>query len=352
MSDIGYAHALLQARQYARARDAARSLLAEAPDNAEAHLVVAQCALELDESDDAVRHASTAVSLEPENPDALRVLALALARSHRSKEARLVVETVLSIDPTACQTHLVAATVELDAPDGQLDVALRAAEEAVRLGPQEPATHQVLGLVLLRTHNRSSAEVEFRAALALDPQNADARWSLGAALSSGPRPGDAVDQFAQLAAEEPQQRAHSHNMLVALGNTLRLAYFAVVVPYLVIVRFLSNLITDGSTPVRLLLLASVALSLVTLAALGTRFIRRTRTPWRSLLRLVLMRDRLLAAWILAIGAILLAEIIAAAVPDEVLRFSVGLIAVPTLTSIVIWVVRLRHVSRRGRELSP
>jgi tetratricopeptide (TPR) repeat protein len=209
----------------------------------------------------------------------------------------------------------------------------------------------VLGQVLLKRRRNKQAAAAFRAALAIDPQNPGARWSLADALLRSERSGDALNEFAQLASEDPAQRAHSHNVLVAFGNSLRFVYFAVVVPYLVMVRILPRVTEDGTTLVRGLLALSVVLAFAIVVPLAIRFVRRLQVTWRSLLALVVVQDRLLVAWAASIALVLALEVVALALPDGALAILLGVIAIPTTASIVLWVIRLAVVSRRSRALS-
>jgi uncharacterized protein (TIGR03790 family) len=93
-------------------------------------------------------------------------------------------ERVRAHAPSAAVTHALAvAHAERAAELGRahrLDEALAAAREAVTLGPEEPATHYVLGLVYGARQELVAAEAAFRTVIRLDPTSryaADAeRW--------------------------------------------------------------------------------------------------------------------------------------------------------------------------------
>jgi Flp pilus assembly protein TadD len=353
MSDptVDQARMLLEARLFERARDLARSRLATAPSDPDAHLVAAAACFELGDGRACAEHAAAAIAADPRSAEGHRLLALALARTRDFDRARAVAAYAAELDPQWWTTHALVAIVELESPHPRLDLALRAAQEAVRLGPQEAGAHHVLGLVHLRSRRRGPAESALRTALAIAPQDSEIRWSLGEVLLQGRKAGQAIDEFAQLAVEDPRQRAHVHNVLVSLGNSLRFVYFAVIVPYVLAVRFLARMVEDDSTTVRVLLILIVIASIVVLYALTRRFVRRVHTSWRSLLRLAQVEDRTLLVWLALIGVVLATEFVAALVPDEAIAVVIGLAAIPTLASIIVWVVRGRLLTRRARELS-
>jgi predicted Zn-dependent protease len=294
--DVERARLLLAAGQCADAREAARQHLADDPTDFDAHLIASEASLDLGDADGCADHAQAALAAAPRHPDALRLLAHGAVGSGHFDKGRAAAADAVEIDPDAWQSHATFALVELTTPNPRLDAALRAARQAVQMAPRESTTHHVLGQVLLKRRRNKAAAAAFRAALAIDPQNPGVRWGLADALLRSERPGAALNEFAQLASEDPGQGAHSHNVLVAFGNSLRFVYFAVVVPYVVIVRIFPRVTEDGTALVRGLLALSVVLAFAIVIPLAIRFLPRLQITWRSLLALMVVQDRLLVAW--------------------------------------------------------
>jgi len=135
--------------------------------------------------------AQRAVALEPENPFARSVLALAL---------------------------------NANAKDGQtaaIKVALQQAEEAVNLDPDSDFSHAVLARLHLRLRDYPQAEASARAALSLDTENTMAAEVLSAALLLQKKDGDNQDLInyqLQRNAEDDSAHTSAGWMAVMQGN--------------------------------------------------------------------------------------------------------------------------------------
>jgi TolB-like protein len=111
----------------------------------------------------------------------VRGRALIFQSSQTGREARLMFERAIALDPGFAEAHrLLAFSLhhswliwgEPLAPNRQL--ALATAQKAVALDPEDAAAHWVYGNLLMREHRWIESEAEFAVALKLDPNNADA----------------------------------------------------------------------------------------------------------------------------------------------------------------------------------
>jgi protein O-GlcNAc transferase len=100
-------------------------------------------------------------------------------------------------------------------------VAVRFAEKAVVVLPQEPDCHNLLGVILLALKRPDEAERALRTALQLDPGFAGAANNLGAALEAQGRPADATVAYRQALEIEPRYAEAACNLgraLLRLGR--------------------------------------------------------------------------------------------------------------------------------------
>ncbi len=81
------------------------------------------------------------------------------------------------IDPESVTAHEIAG--EIDESMHNYDLALAEYKKAVDLAPQQPGTHMHMGDAYWYIGKWESAQTEFKAELANDPNNCMARWKLG-----------------------------------------------------------------------------------------------------------------------------------------------------------------------------
>lgn len=121
----------------------------------------------------------------PETPGARRDLASALLAAGQAERALRMFDLLLDecSEGPRCHRDLARAALEAGVPER----AVTAAQEARRRAPRDGALATILGLALAQAGDRDGAAEAFRAALALDPQDARAREGLRA-LTAEPAP--------------------------------------------------------------------------------------------------------------------------------------------------------------------
>jgi adenylate cyclase len=142
-----------------------------------------------------------------------------------NEEARPLLERAIELDPQFAQAHSILASVHVldyvnrwcDSPEESLRRAEELAQRAVELDDEEPEAHVVLGLMLMREHDRAMAEAQ--RALALDPNLAWAHSLLGQALHYSGRSQDAIEPLKAAIRLDPNEDPFLHH--------LALAYFGV-----------------------------------------------------------------------------------------------------------------------------
>jgi len=124
------------------------------------------------------------------------------------------------IDPNSVTAHIIAG--EIDESMHNYDGALVEYKKAVDLAPQQPGTHEHMGNAFWVTGKWESAETEFKAELANDPNNCRARWKLANAMLEANAPAqDALTELNRVVDQCPtlmQARVDRARALVKLGK--------------------------------------------------------------------------------------------------------------------------------------
>lgn len=174
--------------------DEAAAELAEAdPGDVPAHTLLARVRLAAGAPAEALAAADAAVAAGPADLGALIARGMALADLGRVDEAAGQAEQILRHgrgDGYACTS---AAAILAEVRNGQ--VALDAAWEGVRLTPEQPRAHLVLGVVAARLGLDQIAARAYREALTLDPQLPVAQAALGVARAEQQRYAAALSRF-------------------------------------------------------------------------------------------------------------------------------------------------------------
>ncbi len=217
-TSTAYARALLLLQQ-GRPADAERELrqlLAEQPQHAMAHAMLARCLTEQDRLDEAQENAKQAIGLapdesmthyvlslvyfarnrleeageaiveairlDPDDPDLQAMLAQILVQERRWADAKLVSERGLAIDPEhiGCTNLRAIALVHL----GQRDQATATIDAALQREPDNSLTHANQGWNLLHQNQHVRAMEHFRESLRLDPNSEWARAGIVEAMKA------------------------------------------------------------------------------------------------------------------------------------------------------------------------
>jgi tetratricopeptide (TPR) repeat protein len=116
---------------------------------------------------DAAQEARLALAEEPDSAEAHALLALAESRLGRHAEARAEADQAVACAPDAAQAHHVRGAVLL--ADGRAAEAEAAAAEALRLDPEDPDHHHLMAACRSRRDDAPGALEHAEAGLARDP---------------------------------------------------------------------------------------------------------------------------------------------------------------------------------------
>lgn len=192
---VGNVSQMLAVGQKRRAREMAVALVARAPDEPGAHVVLSQVLLALGEIEPALAAADESVRLAPDDDRGHGQRARALFRRGRFAAAERAVQEALALDSADAGYHLLRARVL--ASCGRHGPGLDATEESLTLDPDNPETHQIRAWLLLRTKPRDwrLSEATARRAVELDPDDASGHAVLGFALLQSHRFREAEERF-------------------------------------------------------------------------------------------------------------------------------------------------------------
>lgn len=164
---------------------------------------------------EAISEFEAVVRMRPKSPRAHRNLAMALSKAPgRAKDSVAEYEALLRLEADRAADHLNLGGVLLDLP-GHMEEALDQLGTAVRLDPLSPGAHYMLGNGLLR-NGQPGAEAEYREAIRLAPDFAEAHLNLGNLLAARPDEWAEACREYEAAIRSNPQDANAHYNLASL----------------------------------------------------------------------------------------------------------------------------------------
>jgi len=160
----------------------ANTAIGLAPDLTTGHLARSQALLQMDRAVDAEASAREAIRLDPGDADAFAALSAALTDRRQRQEALDAAEQALALNPehTTATNLRTIALVRL----GRKDEASGALEGALSRDPENAVSHANRGWTLLHQNDVKGAMLAFREALRLEPGNEWARSGILEAMKA------------------------------------------------------------------------------------------------------------------------------------------------------------------------
>ncbi len=188
MSDrVERAELLLSRGRADLAEKEARGALAEDPDDALAHAVLALCLGDLKKFKEGLREARRAVELMPDNPATHYVLSRTFILDDQYGKALTAIEEALRLEPEDAAYHAVLAAIKHD--EEKWKESLAATEVGLRLDPENAECANIRASALQRLGRVEEAGAVLDAALSREPENAFTHANKGQNLL---REGDAA----------------------------------------------------------------------------------------------------------------------------------------------------------------
>jgi len=205
---------LLHQSRYDLAEKELRQVLAENPEDAYSHSLLALCLMQQDKLQAAESEAKQAIHLAPDQPYCHFMLGLVKAQGDDLQTARLAAEEAIRLDPVESDYHGLRAAIYLRAQRWQ--EALDSANEGLMHDPTHQAclNHRATALVKLNRHEEAHQTID--QALLKDPENAQTHANLGWALLHKGRHREALEHFSQALRLNPNFDYARHGLVEAL----------------------------------------------------------------------------------------------------------------------------------------
>lgn len=185
------------------------------PNDDNVQISLARTLISLEKYDEATPYLRSFLERNPKDQQAWYLLGKTYLQL--SKDA---LGKINQIDPNSVTAHIVAG--EIDESMHNYDGALVEYKKAIDLAPHEPGTHEHMGSTFWVMGKWDSAQTEFKAELANDPNNCTARWKLANAMLEANAPAqDALTELNQVVDHCPglmQARVDRARALVKLGK--------------------------------------------------------------------------------------------------------------------------------------
>jgi len=208
------AQLLFQQNRYEMAEAELRQALANEPDDAYAHALLALCLSERKEFKDATTEAEQAVHLAPDFPFAHYALAQVLRDRNRLDEALAAIQEAVRLDPEDADYCALLAQVHIDRRNWPL--ALEAAERGLQHDSEHVACTNLRAIALVKLGRRAEAGATIDAALARNPDNAVTHANQGWTYLEQNNPQKALEHFREALRLDPTNEWARHGIVEAL----------------------------------------------------------------------------------------------------------------------------------------
>ena len=171
-----------------------------------------EAALRTGDFNQALQLAQTQLQRSPKSATLWTLKGIALSKLRRDKEALTAYNTALNISPEYLAALEGAAELEYSAGSSR---AVPLLNRIVKLRPEEPTSHAMLGVLAYRQHDCASAVRHFKASQQVISSQPVALSQYGSCLIDVQRPEDAVAVFQTIQNLRPQDPHARYNLAVA-----------------------------------------------------------------------------------------------------------------------------------------
>jgi tetratricopeptide (TPR) repeat protein len=199
---LAHAAELQQSGRWAEAERLTREILRGEPQNVNALRLLAACSCEAGRMREAEKLLRRAASLAPDFIEARLELGRLLKDQHRLEEAITEFENAIELDPDNHQGHYLLASVL--APAARTEDSIAAYRKVLQLRPQHAGAWLGLGHTLKTVGQQEEAIEAYRECIRLKPANGEIYWSLANLKTYRLSDADIEQIEARLSAEDSQ----------------------------------------------------------------------------------------------------------------------------------------------------
>ena len=211
------ARLLIQHNRPQQAIEQLAQLLALDPDSSEGHALMALCmTYDRDRWHDATREAEQAIHLAPDFGLAHYALAVVLEKRNRHADALVAVREAIRLEPS--QPHFSGLAASLHAQQAQWQEALDVASQGMQVDPDDESCAAMRSLALERLGRTSDAVHEADAAVARNPDSAEAHSMRGWTQLQNGNYTQAQDSFREALRLNPNYEFARSGMIQALNS--------------------------------------------------------------------------------------------------------------------------------------
>ena len=194
-----------------------RGFLANNPDNVEALRLLATIAREFEYNADSEALLERVLTLDPNYHAARYDLVLALIALHKHQRAREESDRILAAKPGNQGVRVTYASILMSL--GDVDAAIQRYRELIKEMPRDPELHQSLGHALKTDGQQGEAVAAYHRAIDIRPEFGEAYWSL-ANMKTYRFEDRELDCMRQFEAQPFLQQADRFHLCFALGKGL------------------------------------------------------------------------------------------------------------------------------------
>jgi tetratricopeptide (TPR) repeat protein len=183
------------------AEQEARRGLAESPDDARGHAVLAMSLAHQEKLKEATEAVQTAIQSAPDEPFVHHILAAILHDRHRPEEALPAIQEAIRLDPEDANHYALLGAIRLQ--QTKWVEALDAAQEGLTLDPEHVRCANVRATALVKLGRKAEAAAALQAALAREPDNSHTHANRGWSLLHEGKSREAMESFREALRLDP-----------------------------------------------------------------------------------------------------------------------------------------------------
>ena len=196
------AFVLLQQSRYELAEKELRQVLADDPNSAMAHGVLAICLAERKKYAEALQASEQAIGLAPEDGFVFYANSIVLEKRNRYPEAHAAIEEAIAIQPD--RTEFFAQLSQLHLHQRRWKDALEAADRGLALDPEDVQCTNLRAISLVKLGKTTDAGTVIKTALKRNPEDEVTHANMGWALLEQRQPNKAMEHFREALRLNPE----------------------------------------------------------------------------------------------------------------------------------------------------